>query len=93
MEYVWIAVRPIMHILFIDEAIQPEMSLIAVDDFSIEIPNKVVAQLNSRTYNASVGQAASVLASISFCKDVSQDYFAKFATTLSQRCPTLENDV
>ena len=37
MEYVWIAVWPIRHILFIDEAIQPEMSLIAEDDFSIKI--------------------------------------------------------
>ena len=36
MEYVWIAVWPITHILFIDEAIQPEMSLIAEDDFSIK---------------------------------------------------------
>ena len=37
MQYVWIAVWPITHILFIDEAIQPEMSLIAEDDFSIKI--------------------------------------------------------
>ena len=33
----WIAVFPITHILFIDEAIQLEMSLIAEDDFSIKI--------------------------------------------------------
>ena len=36
MEYMWIAVWPITHI-FIDEAIQPEMSLIAEEDFSIKI--------------------------------------------------------
>ena len=44
---------------------------------------QVVAQPNSRTYDASGGQAASVLASIWFCKHVGQDHFAKFATTTS----------
>ena len=52
MEYVWIAVWPITHILFIDEAIQPEMSLIA------EYAFQVVAQGSSRTYDASGGQTA-----------------------------------
>ena len=54
---------------------------------------QVVAQPNSRKYNTSGGQAASVFASIWFCKDVGQDHFTKFATTTSQRCPTLENGV
>ena len=43
MEYVWFAVWPITHILFIDEAIQPEISLIAEDDFSIKI--RIIFQL------------------------------------------------
>ena len=49
--------------MFINAAIQPEMSLIAEDDKN---PNyfQVVAQPNSRAYGAAVGQAASVLASI-----------------------------
>ena len=54
---------------------------------------QVVAQPNSRTYDASGGQTSSVLASIWFCKDLGQDHFVKFATTTSLRCPTLENDV
>ena len=37
MEYVCIAVWPKPHILFIDEAIQPAMSIIAEDEFSIKI--------------------------------------------------------
>ena len=51
---------------------------------------QVVAQPNSRTYDASGGQTASVLASIWFCKDIDQDHFI---TTTSDRWPTLENDV
>ena len=60
--------------------------------FFAKSPNhfQVVAQSNSRT---SHGQASSVIASIWFCKYVDQDHFAKFATTTSQRCPTLENDM
>ena len=94
MEYVWTAVWPITHILFIDEAIQPEMSLIAEDDFSINIRiifKLLLSPIHERY--ASGGQAASVLASIWFCKDIGQDHFVKFATTTSLRCPTLENDV
>ena len=51
--------------------------------FFYKNPNhyQVVVQPNSRTYDASGGQAASVLASIWFCKDVGQNYFEKFATT------------
>ena len=66
----WIAVWPMTHILFIDEAIQPEMSLIAEDDFSIKIRIifKLLLSPNSRTYDASGGQTASVLALIWFCK-------------------------
>ena len=86
----WIAVWPITHILFTDEAIQPEMSLIAEDDKN---PNHFRLLPNLRAYDASDGQAASVLSSIWFCKHVDQNHFAKFATTTSQRCPTLENDV
>ena len=37
MEYVWIAVRPIRHILFAGEAIKSEMSLIAEVDFALKI--------------------------------------------------------
>ena len=48
--------------MFIDEAIQPEMSLSAEDDFSIKI--RIIDQHNSRTYDASAGHAASVLAFI-----------------------------
>ena len=43
MEYVWIAVWPITDILFIDVAIQPEMDLIAEDDFLIK--NRIIVKL------------------------------------------------
>ena len=58
------AVLSITHILFIDEAIQSELSLSAEDDFSIKI--RIIFKLlpNSKTYDASDGQAASVLASV-----------------------------
>ena len=54
---------------------------------------QVVAQPYSRQCATCGGQAASVLALIWFCKDLGQHHFAKFATTTSQRCPKLENDV
>lgn len=56
------------------------MCLTAKNDFSmkIRIDFQVVALPNSRTYEASVGQTGSVLASILSFKDI--DLFAKLGT-------------